>query len=214
LNNDFIAACWRQAYLKFSINETANPMSMTTTSNFKGHFLMAMPALMDPNFKQSVTCISEHTDEGAVGIVINRVHPMLSAKLIFDELGMAHDDTTGEIPIHIGGPVHHNELFVLHGPPLDWQGSLVINNELAMSNSRQILEAIAGGKGPVDYLIALGCAGWGPGQLEWEIGQNAWLTCPCEPELIFRAPVEERWQVAIRRLGIDLDLLSDTAGHA
>ena len=189
-------------------------MSMTTTSNFKGHFLMAMPALMDPNFKQSVTCISEHTEEGAVGIVINRIHPMLTAKLIFDELGMPYREESEEIPVHIGGPVHHNELFVLHGSPLDWAGSLRIDDDLAMSNSRQILEAIAAGNGPGDYLIALGCAGWGPGQLEWEISQNAWLTSPCQHDLIFTLPVEERWQAAIQRLGIDLDLLSDSVGHA
>lgn len=189
-------------------------MSMTTTSNFKGHFLMAMPALMDPNFKQSVTCISEHTQEGAVGIVINRIHPMLTAKIIFDELDMQYSKEAGGIPIHVGGPVHQNELFVLHGAPLEWAGSLKINDDLAMSNSRQILEAIAAGKGPKDYLVALGCAGWGPGQLEWEIGQNAWLTSPCQKDLIFRLPVEERWEAAIQRLGIDLDLLSDTAGHA
>jgi putative transcriptional regulator len=83
-----------------------------------------------------------------------------------------------------------------------------------MSNSRKILEAIAAGKGPEHYLIALGCAGWGPGQLEWEINQNAWLTSPCELDLIFRLAVEERWQTAIQRIGIDLDFLSDTAGHA
>lgn len=189
-------------------------MSVKATSYFKGHFLMAMPALADPNFKQSVTCLSEHTDEGAVGIVINRVHPLLTAKLIFDELDIAYEEKQADIPIHIGGPVHQNELFILHGKPLEWQGSMKVSDELAMSNSRKILEAIAAGTGPADVLIALGCAGWGPGQLEWEIGQNAWLTSPCQIDLIFHLPVDERWQTAIERLGIDLNLLSDTAGHA
>ena len=96
---------------------------------------MAMPALSDPNFKQSVTCLSEHTAEGALGIVINRMHPILTANLIFDELKISYEEKVGEIPIFIGGPVHHNELFILHGKPLDWAGSLRINDQLAMSNS-------------------------------------------------------------------------------
>ena len=183
-------------------------------TSLKGYFLMAMPALTDPNFRQSVTCISEHTEEGAVGIVINQVHDGLSAKLIFEELGIDCDRKAESIPIHIGGPVHTNELFVLHGPPLDWGESLRINNGLALSNSRHLLEAIARGQGPSSYMISLGCAGWSPGQLEWELGQNAWLVSPCSEDIIFNLPPAERWESAIKRLGIDPHQLSGTAGHA
>lgn len=180
----------------------------------KGNLLIAMPMLADPNFRLSVTCISEHTDEGAVGIVINQVQDGLTGQMIFEELGMACGQNAETIPIHIGGPVHSNELFTLHGPPLDWEGSLKIGDDLALSNSRSILEAIALEKGPTSYIISLGCAGWGPGQLEWELGQNAWLTTPYSREILFETPIETRWEAAIRRLGINPDQLMDTAGHA
>jgi putative transcriptional regulator len=185
-----------------------------STTFFKGHFLIAMPALMDPNFMQSVTCISEHNDDGAVGIVISQVHEGLNASMIFEELGIAFNDRAHAIPIHIGGPVHTNELFVLHGPPLDWGTSLIITDDLALSNSRAILEAIAQGGGPDEFIISLGCAGWAPGQLEWELGENAWLVSPCSRRIIFEVPVEARWQEAIMSLGIDPQLLSNDAGRA
>lgn len=175
---------------------------------------MAMPSLADPNFHHTVTCISEHTPEGAVGIVINRAHTDLTAKLIFDELGIECTPETAVIPIHVGGPVHVNELFVLHSQPFDLDGYFLINADLALSNSKAMLEAIASGKGPKSCLIALGCAGWGPGQLEWELMQNAWLTLPCSHDIIFDMPMEERWETAIRRLGIDPDMMTETAGNA
>lgn len=175
---------------------------------------MAMPAMADPNFKHSVTCMSEHTAEGAVGIVVNQIHPQLNGQMIFDELGMACGPHADEMPIHIGGPVHSNELFVLHGDPLKWESSLIIKEGLALSNSRDVLEAVAAGSGPDQALIVLGCAGWGAGQLEWEIMQNAWLTLPCNSEVVFQIPIEERWEYAIRQLGIDPGALSDTAGTA
>jgi putative transcriptional regulator len=189
-------------------------MAELQTPYLKGHFLMAMPGMSDPNFHRSVTCISEHTRQGAVGIVVNQVHSTLNGEMIFNELAISCNIDARRVPIHIGGPVHGNELFVLHGPPLDWDGSLVINSELALSNSKYILEAIAQGRGPAAYLISLGCAGWGPGQLEFELGQNVWLTGPFTSDLIFRIPIEERWEAAIKRIGIDPALLSNTAGHA
>lgn len=175
---------------------------------------MAMPALMDPNFQRSVTCISEHNDAGAVGIVINQVHEGITAKDIFEELEIPHEPFCNQVPIHIGGPVHTNELFVLHGPPLDWKDSLIISHDLALSNSREILEAIAMGQGPRHFIIALGCAGWAPGQLDWELSQNAWLVMPYRNDVLFELPVEIRWDRAIRHLGIDPQLISNTAGHA
>jgi putative transcriptional regulator len=183
-------------------------------TSLKGHFLMAMPSLSDPNFVRSVTCISEHTQEGAVGTVINRVHEHLDSTVIFKELGIRTIVAAEEIPLHIGGPVHTNKVFVLHGPPLDWEDSLVINPDLALSNSRAILEAIAQGTGPRQFIITLGCAGWGPGQLEWELAQNAWLTLPSDHDILFNLPVQDRWKSAIERLGIDPDLISETAGNA
>jgi putative transcriptional regulator len=188
--------------------EDRNPVS------FKAQFLMAMPVLLDPNFYQTVTCIAEHSPEGAVGIVVNRVHPSITAKDIFEELEIKYDSEIEALPVHIGGPVHINEIFVLHGPPFDWEGCLMITSSLAMSNTRDILEAAAMGMGPKSYIISVGCAGWGPGQLESEIKGNAWLTGPVLEEIIFDIPIENRWEDAVKKMGINPALLSNTAGHA
>lgn len=182
---------------------------------FKGQFLMAMPGLADPNFSHSVTCICEHTLEGAVGIIINQVHSFISAKDIFDELEMKYKkDIVESIPVYLGGPVHLGEIFVLHGPPFNWEGSLMITSSLAMSNTRDILQAIAMNTGPKSLIIAIGCAGWGPYQLESEIRQNAWLTGPISEDILFDISAEARWEESLRKMGIDPTLLLDTAGHA
>jgi putative transcriptional regulator len=136
------------------------------------------------------------------------------AKDIFEELKIEYSPGAEKIPIHTGGPVHIAEIFVLHGPPFDWEASLRITQNLALSNTRDILESIALGKGPDSYILVLGCAGWGPGQLEAEIKQNAWLTVPVFEENIFEITVEDRWEKAVRKMGIDPALLSDAAGHA
>jgi putative transcriptional regulator len=182
--------------------------------SLKGQFLMAMPGMVDPNFQQTVTCMCEHNSQGAMGLVVNRVQNALTAKDIFEELKIEYSPEAEKIPIHTGGPVHIAEIFVLHGPPFDWEASLKITQNLALSNTRDIIESIALGKGPHSYIIVLGCAGWGPGQLEAEIKQNAWLTVPVFEENIFEITVENRWEKAVRKMGIDPALLSDTAGHA
>lgn len=189
-------------------------MPRTYDGSLKGHFLVAMPGLGDPNFAQTVTCICEHTAEGAMGIVVNRVHDDLRAKDIFDELAIAGGGHAAGIPIHAGGPVHRGELFVLHGEPFEWNASLRVTPSVALTNTRDILEAIAAGRGPKAFLISLGCAGWGPGQLEAELKDNAWLTHPVFEEPMFVLPVGVRWEETLRRMGIDPAMLSDTAGHA
>jgi putative transcriptional regulator len=189
-------------------------MELKSSDYFKGQLLIAMPGLLDPNFDLTVTLLCEHNDEGAIGIVLNRVHPSLSGKDIFEELELKPSSGAGNIPIHIGGPVNINEIFVLHGPPFKWEGCYQINPAIGMSNTIDILAAVSGGSGPVSYIISLGCAGWGPGQLESEIMQNTWLTSSVLEEIIFDIPVEERWEAAVRRMGIDPTLLTDAAGHA
>ncbi len=180
----------------------------------KGQFLIAMPGMTDPNFFQTVTCISEHTEEGAVGIIINRAHPSIFANNIFDELEIKYIPAVKSIPIYIGGPVHINEIFVLHGPPFQWESCLIVNQFLALSNSKDIVKAIAMGNGPESFILSLGCAGWDKDQLEFEIKENVWLTCPVSEKIIFEIPVETRWEEAVKKIGIDPALLSDTAGHA
>ena len=184
------------------------------SATLKGHFLLAMPSLLDPNFHQTVTSICEHNESGAMGIVINRVHHFLTAKDIFEELTIEYTPAAQSLPIHLGGPVHVGEIFVLHGPPFNWAASLMITPLLAMSNTRDILEAVAMGRGPRAFIITLGCAGWGPGQLESEIKENAWLNYPIFEENIFDMPIEARWGEAVKKMGIDPTLLSNIAGHA
>ena len=189
-------------------------MNIDYPESLKGQLLIAMPGLNDPNFFQAVTFICEHTQAGAVGIIINRVHPSLTGKEIFEELNIGCGPEASSFQIHIGGPVHVDEIFVLHGPPFSWQGCLVVSPFLAISNTIDILNALAAGKGPKSFMISLGCAGWGPGQLEYEIKENAWLTGAVSDEIVFDIPFESCWDVAVRKMGIDPNLLSKTAGHA
>jgi putative transcriptional regulator len=189
-------------------------MKLNYPESLKGQLLIAMPGLNDPNFLQSVTFICEHTQAGAVGIIINRVHPSLTGREIFEELNIGCGPEASSVRIHVGGPVHVGEIFVLHGPPFDWQGCLVVSPTLAISNTIDILNALAAGSGPKSFMITLGCAGWGPGQLEYEIKENAWLTGAVTDEIVFDVPIESRWEVAVRKMGIDPDSLSQTAGHA
>ncbi len=183
-------------------------------STLKAQFLIAMPGLLDPNFYQTVTCICEHTAEGAFGLIINRLHPSLFAREIFNELNITFSSEADRIPIYMGGPVHFDEIFILHGPPFGWVGCFQVSPTLALSNTKDILNAISRGEGPERAVIALGCAGWGPGQLEAEIVQNAWLTEPAFDDIIFNTPVDERWSAAVKKMGIDPALLTNAAGHA
>ena len=183
-------------------------------ASLKGHFLTAMPGLADPNFSYTVTCVCEHTPEGTLGIVINRPHPSLTAKLIFDELKLPYVGASQNAPIYVGGPVHMDQIFILHGPPFEWDGCLNVTTDLAMSNTLDILKAIALGNGPQLFMIALGCAGWGAGQLESEIKNNSWLTTPANHDIIFNIAVDQRWAAAVKQMGIDPALLSIHAGHA
>jgi len=185
-----------------------------TETSLKGQFLIAMPSLLDPNFAQTVTCICEHTLEGALGLVINRVLPELNGGMVFQELGLGSVPQMDDCLVHIGGPVHKGQIFVLHRSPFRWEGFHAVTSSLALSNTRDIIEALALGQGPDSFILALGCAGWGPGQLESEIMANAWLTCPIDETILFETPVEKRWDRAARLLGIDISLLGDTVGHA
>lgn len=188
--------------------QSSDPVSL------KGSFIMAMPGMSDPNFAHTVTCICEHNEHGAMGIVINRVHDALTGRAIFEELDIPCGERAAAAEVFIGGPVHVGELFILHGPPFAWEACLRVTAALGLTNTRDILEAIGKDSGPESYIICLGCAGWGPGQLESELMENAWLTHPVFEDNIFKLPVEVRWDEAVRKLGINPTRLSDTAGHA
>jgi putative transcriptional regulator len=187
---------------------------MNSTICLTNHFLIAMPQLHDPNFFHSVTYICQHDAQGAMGIMINR--PMeMQLKEIFEHLEIDSSDATlGQQPIYSGGPVQTDRGFVLHRPSKNWQGTLFISDEIALTASSDILSDIAQHKGPQETLVALGYAGWGAGQLEDELTQNSWLSVPADADIIFSRPYEQRWHAAASLLGINLSQLSDTVGHA
>ncbi len=180
--------------------------------------LVAMPTLADPNFAQSVTLICEHTDKGALGIVINRPLPMALGD-VFDQLALPPADPKfREQPVLRGGPVQQDRGFVLHPPsaPGDrsWDSTIEVSPTLQMTTSCDILSSMARGQGPPQAVVALGYAGWDAGQLEDEIRSNAWLNVPADDSIIFTTPYDQRWQAAARLLGIDVQRLSHNAGHA
>jgi putative transcriptional regulator len=189
-------------------------MSINEQNYLKGHFLIAMPGLMDPNFHQTVTLVCEHTREGAMGIIIDRLIPELNSGRLFKELQIACLQEQANLPVYFGGPVHVGEIFILHGPPFHWEGCLVVSPEFGLSNTSDILESIAVGRGPKEFIISIGCSGWGGGQLESEIMENAWLTGNASSRIVFKTSFEQRWAAAIEQLGINPDLLSGEAGHA
>jgi putative transcriptional regulator len=178
------------------------------------HFLIAMPALADPNFFHTVTYICEHNENGAMGIVINR--PMdLSLGDVLKQLKIEPSQNIDTaIRIYEGGPVQREHGFVIHSPLGAWDSSLRVTPDIAITTSRDILTAIAHNEGPERYLIALGYAGWGAGQLEQEMSDNAWLSGPADEKILFDMEAEKRWSAAAALLGIDVNLLSSEVGHA
>ena len=184
------------------------------TTDLTNHFLIAMPQLADPNFFHTVTYICEHNQEGALGIVINRP---LDLKLgeILDHMEIeSGTETLAERIVYMGGPVQQERGFVLHRPATKWDSTLLITDSIGLTTSRDVLTAMARGEGPVESLVALGYAGWGAGQLEEELAANAWLSGPADERILFRTPVEKRWEEAAALLGVDLNLLSGDTGHA
>ena len=176
-------------------------MSNESSRNLKGHFVMAIPGLPDPNFAQTVTCLCEHNESGALGFIVNRIHPLLTGRELFEDLNIECNDLVDSFKIHLGGPVQPSGVFVLHGPPFDWQGCMSVSPWLGLSNTRDILEALAKGEGPEYFLILLGCAGWGPLQLDNEINDNAWLTCAITQEILFNTETEQRWEKTMMQIG-------------
>lgn len=177
----------------------------------RNQFLIAMPYLQDPNFNGTLTYICDHNEHGALGLVVNR--PLdFSLGEVLDQLDI--DGGRLQVPVYSGGPVKVERGFVLHRPQGDWQSSLAIGDSLTMTTSRDILEAIGLGEGPSEYLVALGYAGWGAGQLEQELAGNFWLNCPADPDILFSVPWQQRLPTALARLGIDWNQLSDSVGHA
>ena len=191
-------------------------MSDSDPNSLCDHFLISMPHLRDSNFDHTLTYICEHNDQGAMGLVVNR--PLeLSFEEILKHLKIEDIDPVqdGAAPIYAGGPVQGERGFILHRPTEHlWSSSYAVSDQLQLTSSVDILRAIAEGWGPQDYLITLGYAGWGAGQLEQEILHNSWLSCPSDLDILFATESPQRLEAAASKLGVNLDLLTAQSGHA
>lgn len=189
-------------------------MKNTRFHSLKHHFLIAMPHMADTHFAQTVTYLIDHNENGAMGLVINKPSGLNLADVL-EQLRPEQEPPAlcRSLPIFTGGPVQTDRGFVLHPSGVHFQATLELG-ELGLSTSQDVLFAIADGSGPDHYLITLGYAGWDAGQLEAELIDNAWLTCPADADILFDLPYDQRLDAAAARLGVNLSLLTSQAGHA
>lgn len=184
----------------------------------QNQFLVAMPQLQDPNFVRTVTYVWKHNQDGALGIIINRPSRMRVSELLAElhlsagTSGLQRD--LGETRVLAGGPVEKHKGFILHSAGTEWEYTLPITEDISLTMSRDILESIAAGNGPRDFLVALGCAGWEAGQLEQEVGENIWLTVPAAPDLVFSRDYDNKASAVAGLLGVSLSQLSTLTGHS
>ncbi|WP_175354760.1 YqgE/AlgH family protein [Herbaspirillum robiniae] len=198
--------------------ETRPPLELDLTN----HFLIAMPSMLDPIFGGTVVYLCEHNHNGALGVVINKPTDM-TMDVLFDRINLKLEikpdtpDAMPEVyrrPVMFGGPVQVERGFVLHSSPDKFSSTLQVTDDVALTTSKDVLEAVAHGNGPERVLVSLGCSGWSAGQLEDELGRNGWLTVKADPAIIFEMPVAERFTAALALLGIDPVMLSGDAGRA
>lgn len=201
-------------------NTTSESPNIVTASelNLANHFLIAMPSMLDPIFGGTVVYVCEHNADGALGVIINKPTDM-TMNVLFDRIDLKLEIQTNQIsiadkPVMFGGPVQVERGFVLHVPTGQFTSMMRVTDDIALTTSKDVLEAVALGEGPQQILVSLGCSGWGAGQLEQEIVKNGWLTVRADPAIIFDLPVAERFVAAIKLLGIDPMMLTGEAGHA
>jgi putative transcriptional regulator len=195
-------------------------MPSSPSINLTNQFLIAMPGMGDGTFAGTVIYLCEHTEKGALGLVINK--PIdITLKSLFEKVELSLDrDDMAELPVYFGGPVQTERGFVLHEPLSEsgeggpYNSSLKVEGGLEMTTSKDVLEAISSGNGPKKVLVTLGYSGWGAGQLEEEMSRNGWINVEAEPGIIFDTPVNQRYGKALSLLGIDASMLSSDAGHA
>jgi putative transcriptional regulator len=190
--------------------------AVDTSVNLTHHFLIAMPAMVDPNFARTLTYVCEHNAEGALGIVVNRPTDM-DLGTLFERVDIRLEPGGrgfAAMPVYFGGPVQTDRGFVLHRPTGGWQSTISVADDIALTSSRDILQSMSESGEPGEVLVTLGYAGWSAGQIEWELSQNAWLTVAADPRILFDVPAEERLPAAMQLLGIDFASLSEVAGHA
>jgi len=180
-----------------------------------GQLLIAMPGLDDPNFQRSVVLMCAHSDDGAMGLIINRPTPELSLGSLLTQLDIEVGNEASHMPIHFGGPVEHSRGFVLHSPDYTLSGAtLPVLDRFGMTATIEVLRDIAAGGGPSERLLALGYSGWRAGQLEEELQQNGWLVGEATHDLVFATPDDRKWEAAVESLGVDPAMLSPAGGTA
>ncbi len=179
-----------------------------------GQLIIAMPGMRDPRFEKSVIYMCAHNDDGAMGLVVNRALESLTFPDMLEQLGIDPIGAGAKISVHFGGPVESGRGFVLHSRDYLQEATMVVDHDVAMTATIDILKAIAGGEGPRQSLLALGYAGWGPGQLDTEIKSNGWLHVAADSDLVFGPDQDAKWQRAMDKIGIDPRMLSSDVGHA
>ncbi len=190
------------------------PRPMPTETSLVGQLLVAMPGMSDPRFARTVIYMCAHSAEGAMGLVVNRALEQISLAELLQQLEIDATAVDDKVAVNFGGPVETGRGFVLHSPDYMREGTLVVTEGVSLTATVDILKAIASGSGPRRHLLALGYAGWGPGQLDSEILANGWLHVDADEELVFGAALDQKWDRAMAKLGINPMLLSDAAGHA
>ena len=184
-------------------------------TSLSGQLLVAMPQMLDLRFARSVVYICAHSeDAGAMGLVVNKPLGSLTMGELFAQLDISPSGSASARPVHFGGPVEAGRGFVLHTADYNEDGTLVVDRDIALTATLDILRAIGEGRGPRQSLFALGYAGWAPGQLDAEIQANGWLSVPADDAIIFDPDHDQKWQRALAKLGVDLTMLSSEAGHA
>ena len=179
-----------------------------------GKLLVAMPQMLDERFAKTVIYMCAHTEDGAMGLVVNKVMGNVDFPDLLNQLNLTPSPTGEDIRVHFGGPVESGRGFVLHSADYVQDATLIIDEAIAMTATTDILRDISEGDGPRNSLLALGYAGWGPGQLDTEIQANGWLSVPADYELVFNTDRKSVWQGALEKLGIDVSMLSGNSGHA
>ena len=179
-----------------------------------GQLLVAMPQMLDERFVKTVIYMCAHTEDGAMGLVVNKILEDIDFPDLLDQLDLSPSSGGDDIRVHFGGPVESGRGFVLHSSDYHQEATMVIDEQIALTATTDILRDIAEGDGPQSSLLALGYAGWGPGQLDSEIQANGWLSVDADPGLIFGAEPDKVWQGALAKIGIDVSMLSGDAGHA
>ncbi len=187
---------------------------MDTNSDLTGKLLIAMPTMGDPRFEQSVIFLAAHSDDGAMGLIINKPHGVLSLFDLVAQMDLEKTDKGRDLAVHFGGPVETERGFILHSNDYQSADSLPAGSDFTMSATQDVLVALSTGRGPQDALIALGYAGWGPGQLETEIASNGWLTCDANPALVFHTDNHTKWEASLATIGVTPLTLSSQPGHA